>query len=79
MENPYNFQVQEYSQIPVDIAIEILSGSDALDISDISIDIVNDWLQQEKELWYFTDVEAKVYVSTWGEEWEWGYKLATHE
>ena len=29
MENPYNFQVQEYSQIPEDIAIEILSGSDA--------------------------------------------------
>ena len=76
MENPYNFQVSEYSQIPEDIAIEILSGSDALDISDISIDVINDWLQQEKELWHFTDVEVPTRT---GEEWEWGYKLVTHE
>ena len=81
MENPYNFQVQEYVQIPEDIAIEILSDSDALDISDISIDVINIWLQQEKELWYFTDVEVpsnrEKIIS--GEKWKWGYKLATHE
>tara|TARA_R110000751_G_scaffold199883_1_gene304675 strand:- start:465 stop:695 length:231 start_codon:yes stop_codon:yes gene_type:complete len=76
MENPYNFQVQEYSQIPEDIAIEILSGSDASDISDIPIDVINGWLQQEKELWHFTDAEVP---SRNGEEWEWGYKLDVHE
>jgi len=53
--NPYNFQVQEYSQIPEDLAIEILADSDALDISEVPINVINDWLLQEKELWYFTD------------------------
>ena len=53
--NPYNFQVQEYSQLPEDLAIEILADSDALDISEVPINVINDWLLQEKELWYFTD------------------------
>ena len=53
--NPYNFQVQEYSQLPEDLAIELLADSDALDISEVPINVINDWLLQEKELWYFTD------------------------
>ena len=53
--NPYNFQVQEYSQLPENLAIELLADSDALDISEVPINVINDWLQQEKELWYFTD------------------------
>ena len=53
--NPYNFQVQEYSQLPENLAIELLADSDALDISEVPINVINDWLLQEKELWYFTD------------------------
>lgn len=55
MYNPYNFQVQDYDQVPEDIAIEILAGTDALEISDVPITVINDWLEQEKELWACTE------------------------
>ena len=55
MYNPYNFQVQDYDQVPEDIAIEILAGTDALEIADVPITVINDWLEQEKELWACTE------------------------
>ena len=53
--NPYNFQIEHYEQLPEDIAIEILSFADSVDISEIPIKVINDWLQQEAEVWNWTD------------------------
>jgi hypothetical protein len=47
--------VQEYSQLPEKLVIELLADSDTSDITEIPINVINNWLQQEKELWYFTD------------------------
>ena len=53
--NPYNFQIEHYEQLPEDISVEILGYADAVDISEIPIKVINDWLQQEAEVWNWTD------------------------
>ena len=53
--NPQNFQIDDYDQLPEDIAVEILGYADAVDVSDIPIKVINDWLRQEAEIWNWTD------------------------
>jgi len=53
--NPYSFQIDHYDQLPEDIVIEVLNNFDEADISEIPVNIINDWLQQEAEIWNWTD------------------------
>ena len=53
--NPYQFQIEYYVQLPEDIVIEVLNNFDEADISEIPVNIINDWLQQEAEIWNWTD------------------------
>ena len=53
--NPYQFQIEYYVQLPEDIAVEIITDTEASDITDVAIEVINDWLRQQAEIWNWTD------------------------
>ena len=53
--NPYNFQIEYHNQLPENITIEILSFQNVMDITQVPINFINDWLRQEAEIWNWTD------------------------
>ena len=53
--NPSSFQIEYHNQLPENITIEILSFQNVMDITQVPIKVINDWLKQEEEIWNWTD------------------------